>query len=564
MRSSGKRAPGLVALLLAICVCADTAQTQSSAADLFEEAQARERVLRQELTSLKPADSAVGLVERIRVMVVAYEDISQLYPTSDQSDNALWQGGLLALDVFGRFGDAIDRTMALRLLNSLVTRFPSSPLARQAPDQVARLQQATTTASRLPPTPLPVPAAAAPAAPVPVPPSAAPPAVAVTRSPAAVVLLRGIRREVLPDVLRVTLDLDREVAFTHERLVDPGRVFIDLPNTRTIESLADTTIPIGDERVRQIRVGRQVDARTRIVFDVVGTTSYSVYALYNPYRIVIDFERRTTAAASAPQRRAAAPPAAGAGRSAATNAGGGFSLSRQLGLRVARIVIDPGHGGHDPGAEVKGVTEAGLVLDVALRLEALLQKERNVEVVLTRRTNTYLSLEDRTAAANSSDGDLFLSIHANANSRSTVRGVETYFLNFAPNPEAEAIAARENADSSRSMRELPDIVEAIALNNKRDESRDFAAIVQSALYERLQKVNRNLKNLGVKQAPFMVLVGASMPAILAEIAFMTNSQEVALLRTDRYRQQIAEALCAGVMRYQETLKKNSAVAATEP
>jgi N-acetylmuramoyl-L-alanine amidase len=341
-------------------------------------------------------------------------------------------------------------------------------------------------------------------------------------------------------------------------------VFIDLQNARTVASLADTTIPIGDERVRQARVGRQPDGRIRIVFEVVGSTTYSVYALYNPYRIVVDFERRMAVAAPPAPQRAATAASPGAGRAPAANTGGGFSLSRQLGLRVARIVIDPGHGGHDPGAEVQGLTEAALVLDVALRLEALLKKQQHVDVVLTRRTNTSVSLEDRTAAANNSSADLFLSIHANANSQSTVRGVETYFLNFAPNPEAEAIAARENADSARSMRELPDIVEAIALNNKRDESRDFAASVQAALYERLRKVNGRLRNLGVKQAPFMVLIGAGMPAVLAEIAFMTNSQEAALLKTDRYRQQIAEALLEGVMRYQQALKKEPAVAAARP
>jgi N-acetylmuramoyl-L-alanine amidase len=163
------------------------------------------------------------------------------------------------------------------------------------------------------------------------------------------------------------------------------------------------------------------------------------------------------------------------------------------------------------------------VLDVATRLEELLKKE-NVEVVLTRRTNAYVALEERTALANRNDADLFLSIHANASTVPGARGIETYFLNFAPNPEAEAIAARENAGSSKSMRHLPDIVQAIALNNKIDESRDFATIVQSTLFQQLRKSNRTLRNLGVKQAPFMVLVGATMPSVLAEISFMSNQR----------------------------------------
>jgi N-acetylmuramoyl-L-alanine amidase len=237
-----------------------------------------------------------------------------------------------------------------------------------------------------------------------------------------------------------------------------------------------------------------------------------------------------------------------------TNRRGGFSFSRQLGLGIARIVIDPGHGGHDPGAQTKGLDEAALVLDVALRLEKLLLKQPGVEVVMTRRTNEYVSLEERTAIANREEADLFLSIHANASDDVRARGVETYFLNFAPNPQAEAIAARENAAAARTMRNLPDIVKAIALNNKIDESRDLASLVQASMTERLAKTNKTIRSLGVRQAPFMVLVGATMPSILAEISFITNHQEAALLRTPTYRQQIAEALLGGVMRYQKSLK----------
>jgi N-acetylmuramoyl-L-alanine amidase len=246
-----------------------------------------------------------------------------------------------------------------------------------------------------------------------------------------------------------------------------------------------------------------------------------------------------------------APPAA--------NSNGSFSLSRQLGLGVARIVIDPGHGGRDPGAKVRGLSEADLTLDVAIRLEKLLAKA-DVEVVLTRRTDTYVQLEERTAIANRAGADLFLSIHANASSDSAARGIETYFLNLAPNPQAEAIAARENAASSRTMRNLPDIVKAITLNNKIDESRDFASLVQSSMYSNLRGSNKQLRNLGVKQAPFMVLIGATMPSILAEISFITNKQEGSLLKTEKYRQQIAQALYDGIMRYQQSLKQAPALA----
>ena len=244
---------------------------------------------------------------------------------------------------------------------------------------------------------------------------------------------------------------------------------------------------------------------------------------------------------------------------ATANAAGGFSLSRQLGLGIARIVIDPGHGGRDPGAKVRGLNEAELVLDIAIRLERLLAAEPGVEVVMTRRSNAYVALEERTAIANQSGADLFLSIHANSSSDASVRGFATYFLNFAPNPEAEALAARENAGSARTMANLPDIVEAIALNNKIDESRDFASMVQGSMQERLRRAERTTRDLGVKQAPFMVLIGATMPSVLAEVSFLTNRDEAALLLSQAYRQQIAEALMAGVMKYQNSLKKAPAL-----
>lgn len=244
----------------------------------------------------------------------------------------------------------------------------------------------------------------------------------------------------------------------------------------------------------------------------------------------------------------------------AANRDGSFSLARQLGLGISRIVIDPGHGGHDPGTLTSGSNEAKLVLDVALRLEKLLAKEPGLDVVLTRRTDVFIPLEQRTAIANREGADLFLSIHANASRDPNARGLETYFLSFASNPEAEAVAARENAASANDMHNLPSIVRAIALNNKLDESRDLAGTVQQTLATRLAKSNPGVRSRGVKKAPFVVLIGAGMPSVLAEIGFITNKQEVALIKTPAYRQKIAEALHAAVLQYRRALKRQTAVA----
>jgi N-acetylmuramoyl-L-alanine amidase len=251
-----------------------------------------------------------------------------------------------------------------------------------------------------------------------------------------------------------------------------------------------------------------------------------------------------------PLNSTAAPPAA-------TNSKGDYSLARQLGLGVARIVIDAGHGGHDPGAQSNGIAEAELVLDVALRLEKLLVEQRGITVVLTRRTDDFIPLEERTAIANRECADLFLSIHANASQIPAARGIETYFLNFTTNPAAEAVAARENATSTMTMNNLPDLVKTIAMNSKVVESRELATFVQSAMLRRLRLQNKTVKDLGVKQAAFVVLIGAQMPSVLAEISFVTNKSEAALLKQGAYRQRIAQALMEGLLKYQTSLKKVS-------
>ena len=570
-------------LLIMLVLAAVTLQGQSSdPTALYQQALRRETLLRQELDAANAGTAGGLLLDRIRILVGSFEDLARLFSKSEISDDALSRGGMLSADAFVKFGEAADRDTAMRLLTQLPSRFPKSPLTKQAAARAQSLEGARPTAP--PPAPS-ASSATSPSSTRPAPTPSASSLPSASSTPASgTVMLRAIRREVLPQTLRISLELDREVGYYDERIDGPPRVFVDLPNTRAVEALKDATLPFPDGPVKQVRIGRQLNMRTRVVLDLDNAGPHSVYTVYNPYRIVIDFERggenassppaasQSTAkpsrppavmaasvnpAASVPVPRAT-PPAEARPAPAAPpqNMKGNFSLARQLGLGVTRIVIDPGHGGHDPGARGNGISEADLVLDVAKRLEQLLVKEQNFEVVLTRSADTYVSLEDRTALANKSDADLFLSIHANASTIPAARGIETYFLNFANNPDAEAVAARENAGSSRTMRHLPDIVQAIAMNNKLDESRDLATIVQAALYRELRKTNKSLRNLGVKQAPFMVLVGATMPSVLAEISFMSNRAEATLLKTDSYRQDIAEALMAGILRYQSSLKKS--------
>ena len=236
------------------------------------------------------------------------------------------------------------------------------------------------------------------------------------------------------------------------------------------------------------------------------------------------------------------------------NSNGDFSLDRQLGLGVWRVVIDPGHGGYDPGAQTGALTESALVLDIALRLEARLTAETGLETVLTRRSDAYVPLRARTELANRVGADLFLSIHANAARDPRARGVETYHLNLTTDPTAQSVAARENAASRQGMHALPQLLQSLTMHNKRDESRDFATRVQSNLVGAVRQVHPGVQDLGVKQAPFVVLIGANMPSVLAEISFLTNQEDAAFLATDNYRDLIADALLQSIVEYQRALK----------
>src|SRR6266568_1745286 len=541
-----------------------------TARDMYNSALAQERAVRDEAT--KPT-----LVQMRRV-VTSYEQIVRKHPVSEYCDNALWQAANLAVLAYQRFGDEADRKRAARLFTSLAKGYPTSKLVPRAREALASLpgtSDIVTPAVREPrPDPVPAPPAAA------------------TVAPAGVTMLKEVHRTALPDGIRLTVDLDNEVAYHQEEIANPRRLFFDLKGVKAVPNLQDASLKFDDDVIKEVRLGRHPQNTTRLVVDLDGIAGYTVYPLYGPYRLVIDLRRANAAPAPAlpaapepkPVAAVALPPVIGPPTvpsaselaplpskpaltrtlppiAAAANSNGKFSLSRQLGLSISRVVIDAGHGGHDPGARGNGITEAELTLDVAMRLQKLLEQQPGVEVVMTRDTDEFIPLQERTEIANRVGADLFLSIHANASRNLQARGIETYFLNFAMNPEAEAVAARENAASGQAMHSLPDIVKAIALNNKINESRDFAQTVQRSMIKRLGSRNRTIRDLGVKQAPFVVLIGAGMPSVLAEISFVTNKQDGALLRTQNYRQQIAQALLDAVVKYQQGLKQMNAVTA---
>jgi N-acetylmuramoyl-L-alanine amidase len=235
------------------------------------------------------------------------------------------------------------------------------------------------------------------------------------------------------------------------------------------------------------------------------------------------------------------------------------SLARALGLKINRIVIDAGHGGHDTGTiGPHGLMEKDLCLDVALRLGNLIeQKLPGADVIYTRSDDTFVPLEERTAIANRAQADLFISIHANSSHDGSARGVETYYLNFATTEESMEVASRENAASQESLHDLQDLIKKIARNDKIEESKELASDIQDSLTQRLQVVSHGERNRGVKKAPFVVLIGADMPSVLSEISFVSNPSDEKLLRKGDQRQRIADGLFRGVSTYLESLNSLS-------
>lgn len=603
-------------------------QSTSSARSTYEKALARERQLRgASRTSRAP-------LSQLRALVREYEAVPRRFPRSGYADNALWNAANVAYDAHIRFGTREDRDTAVRLLQWLVREYPSSSLTKDAHARLRRIPGASpkltkeapkvAAAAKAPPSAPAKAAAEAPRTPAPVATELANANIPVARdddkatgggTPSAAdrrrVHLVNVQRMVLPEVVRVTLELDGEVAYIEEQLRDPDRLFFDLADTEFGNGLSESAMTFDDgDLAPEIRLGSRPEGATRVVIETAGVARHSLFTLYNPYRLVVDLYRNAemtrrfaettappmttpaaTAIATADTTRpdgatggapatepAPATPVATASTAANTatgatlptlpsgpnavalpapaesNSRGDYSLARQLGLGVSRIVIDPGHGGHDPGSLGAGIRESELVLDVALRLEKLLKAQGHIDVVMTRRTDVFVDLEERTRIANRHNADLFLSIHANSSRRRTAQGVETYFLNFATTSDAEEVAARENSASRSTMRELPDIVKAITLNNKVDESRDLAETVQRHVVDRLRRTYKDLPDRGVKQAPFVVLIGASMPSVLAEIGFVSTPTEGQRLKTSKYRDEIAEALHDAVLRYQRSLK----------
>lgn len=564
--NSGRSRLLLTALLMVVAasLAVPMLAAEGTPETMYTTALVRERGLRE--PGIRPS------LNELRAAIAGYEEIVRRFPHSAFDDHSLWQGAGLAIEAYERFRQDQDLETGTRLLQLLAVNHPTSSFAARVPERLRRLD-------------------------------------ALTR----VARLTEISRETLPDAVRVTMTMDREVTFYSEELTNPPRWFFDLRGTQASAELRNATLAFteDDDVIREVRLGRHPNQVTRVVLDAEDTESCHAFTLYEPFRVVVDcrrayvppisnvvsierspgFAEPPLVAPSHPIGQVVEPVALAANAtprllplvpvleeeaalsvkqlepipapvtSPSSNSDGVYSVARQLGLGISRIVIDAGHGGQDPGALGSGVTEADLVLDLALRLEERLHAAvPELDVVLTRRGNEYLPLEARTTLANRAEADLFLSIHANASEDPDTRGIETYYLDLADDSRAEALAARENVGGLATMNHLDGLLQAIASNSKVDESREFAQTVQQTMLRTLRTVDSEIPDLGVKQAPFLVLIGARMPSILVEVSFLTNTNDATLLSSDAYRDQIVDALFAGILQYQRSLGTEPVVA----
>lgn len=370
-----------------------------------------------------------------------------------------------------------------------------------------------------------------------------------------------------PHYTRIVIDVDSQTKYyAHLLKPDPSigkppRLYVDIYGAEKIGQLKEE-IPINDGLLKGARAAQYDNETVRVVLDIESIKDYKIFPMLDPFRIIIDVRGGDELTEPTLESLLQGSGEDRKSLQASLNEED-FSLSRQLGLGIRKIVIDPGHGGKDPGAIGHGKTmEKDVNLEIARALKVKLEKNFNYQVILTRETDIYLQLEERTAIANMENADLFVSIHANANRNRRAEGIETYVMNArASDRFAAEVAARENAVTSNSQGEFGSILESILIDmtktNKVNESSRLASSVQTNLRSYMSKRYTGIKDLGVKRGPFYVLIGANMPSILIETGFITNKKEEQRLRNNKYLDSLSNAIALGIDNYAQIIKTAS-------
>lgn len=352
--------------------------------------------------------------------------------------------------------------------------------------------------------------------------------------------LTDVRHAALPDHTRVVLDLTSSVQFeTHALEADanrslPPRIYVDLLGTRLVTE--KRLIKTSGGHLHRVRLGQYKPDVVRVVLDLKGLGEYQAFILPDPYRLVLDVRSNGSGPRGSGLVRKRAKP-------------------QPVAPRIRKIVLDPGHGGKDPGAiGPRGVKEKDIVLVLAKKLAHRLRRDMGVHVVLTRSADIFIPLEDRTAMANAENADLFISLHVNASENKRAGGLETYYLDNTTDEAAIRLAARENSTSRRNVTDLQFILSDLVQNSKLADSITLANYLQSSLVSRTRRRYHGVKDLGVKKGLFYVLVGARMPSVLVELFFVTNKLEARNLTRRRFQGSIVEGIYQGIRKYQQSLK----------
>jgi N-acetylmuramoyl-L-alanine amidase len=371
-------------------------------------------------------------------------------------------------------------------------------------------------------------------------------------------LVTGIWHVSSADSSTVVIDVQGEVQYEAHRISKPDRIYIDLHDTVLAPGLFGKTIEVGDTLLARVRVAQPRRGVSRVVLETTGASDFSVSMQSNPYRLVVEIQK----AASPPAGPVSDVSKSGALVAIAPQspsltipgpAGNKLTVPSRIHVPKFRLVLDAGHGGWDLGTVGrKGLMEKDLVLDIVERLGKLVQSRLDAEIVYTRLGDDYLPLEKRTEIANLAQADMFVSVHANYSNDSSARGAETYYTNTysslrARTPEADAREAGENSGVTENINWTD-----VDIREKVRQSRRFAVAVQQSLYRALAAQIPGMRNRGVKKASYVVLTGTSMPAILAEVSFVSNTQDEDKLQNSSYRQAIAEALYKGVAQFAAT------------
>ena len=450
-----------------------------------------------------------------------YERVVKEFPTSVLADDALFALAEIAFNVQNK------RKVACRYYTRIIKQYPKGDYYPKAKGAVSRLSpcnlQGTKTLNK-------------------------------TKWKATpIVNVEQLRFWSNPTYTRVVIGTEKQVSYSYRLLKkDPSirklqRLYIDLDQTKIGPGLSNI-IPIRDDLLKDARVAQHTPTSVRIVLDIKTIDTFKIFSLQNPFRIVIDVNGKGTITA---QKTPPLPSRA---------------LAKQFALNVQRIVIDPGHGGKDCGAPgyYKGVFEKDITLEIAKKLGGKIKKELGCEIFYTRTSDRFLPLEERTAIANTKNADLFISIHANASKKRHICGIETYLLNLATDNDAIMVAARENATSAKNISDLEIILNELMRNSKINESIHLASCIQNTLVQGLKRKYSIINDLGVKQAPFYVLLGAEMPSVLIEIGFISNKRECKRLTDPTYQEHIVDEITQGIKHYIKAIKPPVMMADTAP